>query len=61
MALMTFEQWMTEVDRHLVGELGLDSNSLPDQLYYDMYEDEIPAVEAAEQVIENLQEDWFSI
>tara|TARA_B100000700_G_C14222210_1_gene479794 strand:- start:174 stop:353 length:180 start_codon:yes stop_codon:yes gene_type:complete len=50
---MSFEQWMTAVDRELVNECGLDSSDLPDVFYHGMFEDQTPPNEAAYEALEN--------
>lgn len=50
---MTFDQWMAEVDVVMVGMSGLDHNCIADQTWWDWWNDEVPAQEAAEEALAN--------
>lgn len=44
---MNFETWMNRVDNRLVSLVGVTSADLPDQCYYDYWEDGISPTAAA--------------
>jgi hypothetical protein len=51
---LSFEQWMNAVDDALVSRIGLSSDDLEDQNYFDMYEDGYSPKTAAKEVLENI-------
>ncbi len=48
---MSFEQWMSDVDRKLGFAVGLSSEDLPDCCYRDWYKDGVSAATAARRAI----------
>lgn len=50
---MTFNKWMDKVDEILLAQFGVTSTELPDQLWYDMYEDLSPQ-EAVDMALEDM-------
>jgi hypothetical protein len=51
MPATTFETWQTTVDRYVTGSIGLSIHDLPDQPYYDWWEDYVSAKTAARRVV----------
>ena len=52
---MDFETWMNKVDKLFARVLmGCDSNDLPDQNYYFMWEDEYTPIQAVKEVLSEL-------
>ena len=52
---LTFEQWLTNVNRHLINMVGLEIDDLPDYCYRDAYEyNESPASVARKVIKEAL-------
>lgn len=47
----TFEQWMLDVDKILISELGIGHLDLPDQNYHDYFSDGTSPEEMVEEVI----------
>ncbi len=50
---MTFEQWMSAVDRVLGGICGLSHDDLADQTWYDWYNSGMTPEEAADECLDN--------
>lgn len=50
-AKLTFEEWMAEVNRLMVGKCGMGSEDLPDWNYRDAYNDGLTPNQAANQAI----------
>lgn len=48
-----FYAWLQEVEAILVEELGIGILDLADQCWRDKYDDEVPADEAAAEVLDN--------
>ena len=44
---MTFEEWISKVDRRIGNVCGLGVDDLTDQPYWDWWSDEMPPGEAA--------------
>ena len=49
----TFKEWMKAVDRRIASVCGLSSMDLADICYWDMWNDDCPATEAANEALEN--------
>ena len=49
---MTYNQWVKEVDRLIIQQVGLSMHDLPDWLSRDAYEDNISPEEAAQMCLE---------
>jgi hypothetical protein len=48
---MTYEQWKIQVDRHVLEQVGLYADDLPDYRYRDDYNDGVkPAITARKAV-----------
>lgn len=54
---LSFNSWLKAVDVAIVAKIGLSSGDLPDQTYYDWFEDEILPVDAANMAIESVMQD----
>jgi hypothetical protein len=50
---MTFEEYMAECDRVLIGMLGVATDDLADWSWRDAYNDEMPPAEAVRESLEN--------
>lgn len=50
---MTFDKWLRQVDGVIGGLVGLSYNDLADQTWYDWYEGNMTAEEAAYECLEN--------
>lgn len=48
---LSFNQWMNQVDGHVQHTVGLSVHDLPDCNFMDWYLDEMPAKEAAVEVL----------
>lgn len=53
---LTFEQWMSRINKRLELSLGITADDLPDMCYTDMYED---GATVSEVVAEVLQDNGF--
>lgn len=52
----TFREWMHKVDMCLQDRIGCESLDLPDQPYWDMWDEGLEAEEAAEGIISDLED-----
>ena len=48
---MTFEQWKSKVDQHLINLCGMTSEDIDDWNYYDAWEDNVPPLHAAKHAM----------
>lgn len=48
-----FKQWMENVDAHFTADLGLTSDDLPDQCYYELFKDGYTPREVVDKLIED--------
>jgi hypothetical protein len=46
-----FDQWMTQVNQHLVAMCGMSSEDLPNCCYFDWYDDDVSPKSAARRAI----------
>jgi Family of unknown function (DUF5419) len=49
--MLDFDAWMKEIDKLLVSEIGVGHDDLPDQNYYDCYDDGMTPQEVVDEVI----------
>lgn len=49
---MSFTEWIAEVDKHLLQEIGLSTADITDHLYQDMFEDGLKPSEAVDEILE---------
>lgn len=47
----SFEEWMREIDAILLEEIGVCHDDLPDQLYYDHYQDDMTPRDVVDEII----------
>jgi hypothetical protein len=59
LAGMTFPQWLKAVDRVLAARHGVRYRDLADFEWYDAWESDIPASEAAAEALANEFGDYF--
>lgn len=50
---MSFNQWMSKVNRHVTNTAGLGVADLSDQPFYDWWEEGVTPSEAAEMTLED--------
>lgn len=50
---MTFKEWLAEVNTFLVALCGMGSDDLPDQDYWNMWNDEVDPEDAATEILDN--------
>ena len=48
-----FATWMAQVDMHMQQAIGFTHEDMPDQTWYDWFEDEVNPEDAAAMCIEN--------
>jgi hypothetical protein len=54
---LTFNQWMKEVDKILVANLGIGSSDMRDRNWRDAYDDESSPQTAIEDLVGSMDED----
>lgn len=54
---MSFEAWKIQVDRHVMEQVGLSADDLPDYRYRDDYEDGVKPATTARRVVKAAKQD----
>jgi len=54
----TFSEWRRELNKLVIGRLGMGLSDLPDMCIRDWFDDELTTYQALEEVVESVEDDF---